>query len=367
MKEKLYISVICGGQSTEHEVSIQSARNVINSLDSNKYTGFVIYVDKTGAWYLIEDIPSFLKNDPAELIHKKNAQPITPVVGNQKDRPWQSLNDPWQRFPTDCIFPMIHGTSGEDGSLQGFLDLLGLPYVGSDAQSSAICMEKDVTKQLLRGANVPTLDWHTLYHSDDLNHTYSNLCEKFGNRMFVKAASLGSSVATLPVENSETFHKAVQTALRFDERVIVEPRVYGREIECSVLGNENPQASLPGEVIPHHEFYSYEAKYIDPNGATLKIPAELEPSVVKSIQKIAIQAFKATHCSGMARVDFFLLDNHQAVVNELNTIPGFTDRSMYPKMWEASGLTQKELVERLIELAFKRHEYQNSLIRQYQG
>ncbi len=364
MAEKLRISVLCGGQSTEHEVSIRSAKNIVAALDPNQYETSVVFIDHHGKWYLIEDKKNFLDSEPQILVSSHHAQPITIIFGDSA-KPWLSLNDSNRRHGVDCVFPVLHGTNGEDGSLQGLLDLLNLPYVGADAQSSAVCMEKDITKQLLRAAGVPVLDWHSVYPNDSLEGLYERLKVRFGPEMFVKAASLGSSVGVAPVKTDEEFRQAVKDAFLYDERVLVEPRVRGREIECSVLGNENPTASLPSEIVLHHDYYSYAAKYLDPKGATTVVPAQVSPDITKKIQEMAVNAFRAVHCSGMARVDFFLLNDKNLFVNELNTIPGFTSTSMYPKMWEVSGLSYRDLLSQLIDLALQRHHHLQQLIRRY--
>ena len=363
MAKRLCVSVLCGGQSTEHEVSVRSAKNIVSFLDANKYDVSVVFIDHEGKWYLFDKLRDFLDREPEDLL-SAGGVPITVALGDSA-RPWQSLNGEGRHYEVNCVFPIIHGTNGEDGSLQGLLDLLNLPYVGADAQSSAICMEKDITKRLLRAADIPVLDWQTLYPGDSLEGLYQKLLPRLGSEMFVKAASLGSSVGTMPVKTEREFQQAVKDLFRYDERVIVEPRVRGREIECSVLGNENPRASLPSEIVVYHDYYTYEAKYLDPAGARTVAPADLPSYLVKNIQKTAVDAFRAVHCAGMARVDFFLLNNEKLVVNELNTIPGFTSSSLYPKMWEVSGLPYRDLLDQLIELALQRHRYQQTLIRRY--
>lgn len=366
MSKKLHISVPCGGKSTEHEISIQSARNVVAALDPDKYVITVVFIDHNGKWYLIERMEDFLNREPGDLVRVGQAEPITVSFGDPK-HPWRSLNEEKRQYTVDCFFPMVHGTQGEDGALQGLFELLNLPYVGADVQSSAVCMEKDITKSLLKAAKVPVVDWLTVWPSDSVEGMYERLVDRWGTpELFVKAASLGSSVGTLPVKTESEFNAAIATVFRYDDRLIVEPWVRGREIECAVLGNGNPKAALPSEIVLHHDYYSYEAKYIDSNGATTIISAKLPESLIKRIQQIAIDAFKAVHCSGMARVDFFITNNDEVLVNEINTIPGFTNTSLYPKMWEASGLPCRKLLDQLIELALERYQDQQKLIRRYE-
>lgn len=365
MQKKLKISVICGGQSTEHEVSLQSAKNVVAALDKEQYDVTVIFITQSGAWYLLENWHDFLTLAPQHFIHHGQSKRITVALGNP-ERPWVSLDELGNAYPVDCVFPLVHGTNGEDGTLQGLFELLNLAYVGSDAQSSAICMEKDVTKNLLKAAGIAVAPAHVVYPRDELEGLYEQLCAKFGEMLFVKPTSLGSSVGTVPVNSAVSFQQAVKKVFAYDERALVEPRIYGREIECAVLGNENPKASIPGEIVLNSDYYSYEAKYLNPDSAKPVAPAELSEHLVKEIQLIAIRAFKAVHCAGMARIDFFLTADDKILVNEINTIPGFTNISMYPKMWTVSGLSYTQLLDELINLAMARHRYLQSLIRIYQ-
>ncbi|OGO91842.1 MAG: D-alanine--D-alanine ligase A [Coxiella sp. RIFCSPHIGHO2_12_FULL_44_14] len=364
MSEKLRLTILCGGQSTEHAVSISSAKNIVKALNPNKYIISVIYITHEGQWFLLDSTDHFIREEPSVLLAAGKGEPITVLLGENKAL-WQSRRDADRHYPVDCVFPMIHGTMGEDGALQGLLEFLSVPYVGADVQSSALCIEKDVTKRLLRQAGIPTPDWHTIYPNDAWDTLFPELSVRFGKTLFVKPASLGSSVCTVPVSNTAEFNAAVARAFMHDERVLIEPRIYGREVECAVLGNAHPKASLPGEIIVHRDYYSYEAKYLDPQGATLQVPAILPEDVTHTIQQIAIRAFKTLHCWGMARVDFFIEQNKTVLVNELNTVPGFTDISMYPMMWEASGLSYRDLLDQLIELAIERSQYRRALKKIY--
>lgn len=363
MIKKLNISIICGGRSTEHEISIQSARNVAVALDTNKYVISVVFIDQQGKWYLINTLEEFLNRDLEDLIGAGLALPITITLGEPEQQSWQFLNSD-RRHLVDCIFPMVHGTQGEDGALQGFFEILKLPYVGADVQSSAICMGKDITKSLLRTAGIPVVDWHTLHLSDIRKGLYQKLTDTWNTpALFVKAASLGSSVGIFLIKTENEFKEAVKMVFAYDNHLIIEPRILGREIECAVLGNENPKASLPGEIICHHDYYSYEAKYIDPDGATTLTSVDLPEIMINRIRQMAIDAFKTVHCSGMARVDFFISNKNELMINEINTIPGFTDISMYPQMWEATGLPCYDLLDQLIELALERYREEKKLIR----
>lgn len=264
----------------------------------------------------------------------------------------------------DVAFPVLHGPFGEDGSVQGLLKLANIPFVGASILGSAVGMDKDIMKRILRDAGIPIADFVS-FAKNQLNRVnYEEIVGKLRLPLFIKPANLGSSVGISKVENDSEFKEAVIKAFEYDRKIIVEESISGREIECAVLGNDDPIASVPGEVKSNNEahgFYSYDAKYVDENGAALEIPAELERKTTEEIKNMAIETFKALCCEGMARVDFFLKPNNEIIVNEINTIPGFTRISMYPKLWEASGKSYTELITDLIELATQRHEEEKKL------
>ena len=255
----------------------------------------------------------------------------------------------------DVVFPVLHGPYGEDGSVQGLLKTAGIPFAGPGVLAAAVGMDKDVMKRLLAGAGIPVADFRVA-HASGPRPAWDAIAGVLGSPVFVKPANLGSSVGIRKVAEPATLAEAVEGAFAYDSKVIIERAITGREIECAVLGNDDPIASVAGEVIPHHEFYSYEAKYLDEDGAELVIPADLEPSVSERVRAMALAAYRALCCDGMARVDFFLQDDGVLLVNELNTIPGFTRISMYPKLWEASGIAYAELIERLLKLGIERYE-----------
>jgi len=261
----------------------------------------------------------------------------------------------------DVVFPVLHGPFGEDGTVQGLLKLAQVPFVGAGVLGSAIGMDKDVMKRLLRDAKIPVAKFLVFDRASAYEIDFSRIKRVLGLPLFVKPANLGSSVGISKVSNRKQFARAVKEAFRYDNKILLEEFIRGREIECSVLGNEHPLASLPGEIITRHDFYSYDAKYIDEKGAQLMIPAKLPPRVVKKIQKMAIASFKVLCCEGMARVDFFLSPAGKIIVNEINTIPGFTKISMYPKLWEASGVSYRNLIDRLIRLAIGRFHQEKNL------
>lgn len=349
---KKQISVLCGGQSTEHEISILSARNVVKALDSNKYDVRVIYITRQGRWYLLDKKENFISDEPMRLIEQKRAQRLLLQPGEQ-GAPWALQAKPEVSILVDCVFPVLHGTLGEDGAPQGVLDMLNVPYVGSGVLGSAVCLAKHISKSLLRASDIPTVDWQLISFENQDAFSYVELAEQLGDILMVKPASLGSSVGISKVRDAMEFDKALEKAFLYENRVLVEQYIGGREIECSVLGNENPVASLPGEVVvaADHEFYSYEAKYLDPDAAKVITPANLPIETVQEIQNLSIRAYKVLECRGMARVDFFVTPEQEIYVNELNTIPGFTNISMYPKNWEASGVSYSELLDDLINLA----------------
>lgn len=350
--KKIRVGIIFGGRSAEHEVSLQSARNVYEALDKNKYEPILIGITKEGIWqfgvkeYLLSDSRSLQLNSINQK-HSVSKQ----LLPQQKDM-----------TRLDVIFPVLHGTYGEDGSIQGLLKLTSIPFVGSDVLGSAIGMDKDVMKRLLQQAGIPIVQYIVIKKNEIKDMHYAYLQRKLGSTLFVKPANLGSSVGVHKVTNETELTNALSDAFQYDNKILIEQGMHAREIECAVLGNDKPIASLPGEVIVHHEFYSYEAKYLDPDGADVVIPANVPTAIREKIQKLAIQTFQVLCCQGMSRVDFFLTEDNKVFVNEINTIPGFTSISMYPKMWKASGISYTELISKLVELAIERQK-QNMLLK----
>lgn len=346
--KKIRVGVIFGGKSAEHEVSIMSARSVLKALDKKKYEPILIGIDKKGLWYGRENSSLFLKSDMADLSDLKIIQHsrINGEVVNL----------------VDVVFPVLHGPYGENGSMQGLLKLLNVPFVGSSVLGSAVAMDKDVAKRLIREAGIPTQKF-LAFKKNDSKINFSKIIKELGLPFFVKPANLGSSIGISKVKSKKEFLPAVKNAFRYDNKILIEEYINGREIECSVLGNENPIASVPGEIITNsnHEFYSYEAKYLDENGAKLIIPAKLPKNIIREIRHLAVKTFKTFCCEGMARVDFFLDSNGKIFVNEVNTIPGFTNISMYPKLLEASGIPYFKLLDTLIQLAIERFKKEQLL------
>lgn len=350
--KRLRVGVLFGGRSGEHEVSLASAASVIRGLDPAKYEPVPIGITKEGQWRVglgaQKMLPEVLRSGQAVMMTADPTDgslvPLSGVGGGQR---------------LDVIFPVMHGTFGEDGTIQGLLDLAGLPFVGAGVLGSAIGMDKDVAKRLLQVAKIPVVPWVTVHrHEWEKNPKQIQRAveSKFKYPVFVKPATLGSSVGMTKVHSREELAPALNLASEFAMKILVEKAMIAREIEVSVLGNSDPKASIPGEIVPHREFYDYTAKYLE-DGTQLLIPAKLKAGQVKTIQRLAVSAFRVLELSGMARVDFFLekLSGGKLLLNEVNTIPGFTSISMYPKLWEASGIPFRELIDRLITLALEQH------------
>ncbi len=350
-KKRLRVGILFGGRSGEHEVSLASAASVIRGLDPDKYEAVPIGITKEGHWLVggaaQKMLPEVLKGGQRVMMTADPTDaaliPLDRSGGGQR---------------VDVVFPVMHGTYGEDGTIQGLLDLAGLPFVGAGVLGSAIGMDKDVAKRLLQVAKIPVVPWVAVQRADWERHpkeTQATLEKKFKYPMFVKPATLGSSVGMTKVHSRAELAPALNLAAEFAMKILVEKCIVGREIEVSVLGNHDPKASIPGEIVPHREFYDYAAKYLE-EGSQILIPAKLKPAQVKAIQNYAVEAFRDLELSGMARVDFFVEKKAGRIyLNEVNTIPGFTSISMYPKMWEASGIPFRQLIDKLIELALEMH------------
>jgi D-alanine-D-alanine ligase len=368
MKKKTKVIILCGGRSAEHEISLLSARNVLAALDRERFEPVVIGIDRAGRWHReSERTLAAATGDPRALALDAAAPTVGIEEGLAAAGPGQSLAALSAGGADDVVvFPVLHGTFGEDGTVQGLFELANTAYVGAGVLGSAIGMDKDVTKRLLRDAGIPIVDFEIVTAAGFARDPAGALAPAaaLGYPMFVKPANAGSSVGVSRVTHSDELADAVRAALAFDRKVLLERGVSAREIECSVLGNDEPEASIPAEILVHHPdgFYSYDAKYVDADGASFKIPADLPPSVTARVQQLAIETFEALELAGMARVDFFLArDSGALFVNEVNTIPGFTAASMYPKMWEASGVPREALVSRLIDLAIERRDARRAL------
>ncbi len=359
---KVKIGVLYGGRSGEHDVSLCSAASVIAALDGNKYDVIAIGIDRDGKWYVQEKPEIIPHYDFGKVLalNKRGKWLVNHFEQNNKLYLYDMENkgDP---VIVDIVFPVLHGTFGEDGTLQGLLELAMVPYVGADIIGSAVGIDKDVAKRLLREAGIPVVPSLTVNKQQWQENRAAIMEEavaKLGMPLFVKPVCTGSSVGVKKVKEKRHFPEAVDFALQFDLRAIIEKAVDCREIECAVLGSEAPAASILGEIIPRHEFYSYEAKYIDPNGAVPEIPARIAAPLADLIRQTAIKGYLALGCSSMARVDFFLdKKTDEFYLNEINTLPGFTSISMYPKLWEASGLSYGNLIDKLIVIKLSRWDF----------
>jgi D-alanine-D-alanine ligase len=340
MNERVRVAVIAGGRSSEHEISVASARSVIDALDSERYEVQTIEIGRDGRWEL---------NSGATLELGRPVAETLPVPS--RGSPPEALGQ------VDVVLPILHGPFGEDGTVQGLLELAGVPYVGAGVTASALCMDKDLFKSVCRDKGIPVTRSVTIRNGDRPSNPY-------GYPVFVKPARLGSSVGITKVEQEEELDEAVALARRHDEKVLVEEFVDGVEVECGVLGNREPIASVPGEIVAHGfsgvDWYDYSAKY-DEGGMDLIIPPRIPEEAARRVQEVSVDAFIASDCEGMARVDCFVTDDGEVLVNELNTIPGFTATSVYAKLFEASGVPYSELLDRLIELALERHERRGKL------
>jgi len=378
-KNRLRIGIIFGGRSGEHEVSLMSARSVLNALDPGRYDVIQIGITKDGAWLVGDNLLDMMDSGAMDdLSGQVTAAAILPdptssglyLIRSDKGELFEHMVD------LDVVFPVLHGTFGEDGTLQGMLEMADLAYVGAGVVGSAVGMDKGIFKDVMRANGIPVVEWLIVLRSDinkDIQSVMDEAEDLAPYPLFVKPANLGSSVGITICRSRGDLIEGLMEAARYDRRVLIERAVNAREIEISVLGNEHPQASIPGEVLPSREFYSYESKYVDGTSGLL-IPAPLTEKTAARVRELAIKAYEAIDCAGMARVDF-LLEKDDALVesgeglylNEANTIPGFTEISMYPKLWDASGLPYPDLVDRLIQLALERKSDRDTTERKFRG
>ena len=364
MGRKLRVGIIFGGRSGEHEVSVASAASVLEALDKSKYEVVPLGIDPEGRWLAGADPRRMIAGAPMQESGADEA-PVTAVT---------MTGDPTQRGlvprgteagaggpaePLDVVIPVLHGTYGEDGTLQGLLEMANIAYAGCGVLGSALGMDKEKAKLVFKAAGLPVVDWLTVRRHEserDVAAVMDSIEARFPYPVFVKPANMGSSVGVGKAHDRAELERALATALEFDRKAIVEPGVNARELECGVLGNDEPIASVVGEVVPSNEFYDYRAKYVD-NASRLYIPAQIPDEVAERVRRTAVAAFLALDLSGLARVDCFLdRDSGEFYLNEVNTMPGFTQISMYPKLWEASGVPYPELLDRMIQLGLERHE-----------
>ncbi len=358
--KKPVVMLLYGGKSAEHEASIQSAANIVSALPQ-KYDVCAVYISRDGDWLFVSDIDQVRRAKTTALLEKRGKGVfLRPKNGKACVIEAENYNT---LAEADIVFPALHGPNGEDGTVQGMLKLFGVPFVGAGVTGSAVGMDKDVMKRLLHEAGVPVPRYIVFTVESSSGIRYEDVRQIVGSPMFVKPANLGSSVGINRADDRNSFESAVATAFRYDLKIIIEEHIEGREIECSVLGSGiNVRASVPGEIVMQRGFYSYDAKYGHNDEAELIIPAELDPKTEERVQDLAVETFRVLCCDGMARVDLFIReDDGEVLVNEINTLPGFTNISMYPKLWDASGLPVPELVDRLIALGFERFRKEKGL------
>lgn len=355
MSKKQTVVILFGGKSVEHQISINSAKNVFEYIDKDKYEPILIGISQKGEWFLKKEVNGdFQANDSIQLI-----------LNAEKGGFYNSHTN--NTITPDLIFPVLHGTDGEDGSIQGLLRVINVPFVGTGVLGSAISMSKLYSKRLLETVGIPVSKYvsYEFHNKSDIH--FNDLQERLGLPFMAKAANLGSSVGVHKVKSEEDFHYAVKDVFNFDSTIIFEEFITGRELECAVIGNEAPEASLPGEVVVSkaYDFYTYEAKYLDPEAAKLEIPANVDEDISKKIQALSIKSYQALKCEDFARVDLFLKENGDIMINEINTIPGFTNSSMFPMMWKERGISFTNLITKLIEMALKRFERSQHISNQF--
>ena len=362
MSDSLRVGLLFGGRSPEHDVSVLSARNVARALEEAGHAVVPVRIDRAGRW-TVEDVGDGLPDtDDAGGPDPGGAgRPLLLAAEVPGRLLAQNADGTLEPVAVDVVFPVLHGVNGEDGRVQGLLRTLGLPFVGPDVLGSAVCMDKDVAKRLLQAAGVPVAAWATV-RAGRPGPGYGDLAERLGTPLFVKPANSGSSVGVTKVEAEGDLRPALDAAFRYDRTVLVEEAVVGREVEVAVLGNGEPRASAPGEIVSTSTFYDYDAKYLDADAARMEVPADLPADVADRVRALAVEAYVALGCEGLARVDFFVADDGRVLVNEVNTIPGFTARSMYPVMWEHTGLPAPALADTLVRLALERHRRDGAIV-----
>lgn len=352
------LAILYGGVSAEHEISLRSAKNVFDDLDRSRFNPVLIKISKDGRW--LTDINMAIEMSFSEIIDFESFEPSDEVLlFPGSEFPFVLRDRTEHKLAVDVVFPVLHGPNGEDGTIQGLLKLLGIPYVGSSLLGSAIGMDKEVMKRLLSHAGIAIGDYVSARNG--FIPDFEEVKSRLGLPVFIKPANMGSSVGISKVWNETQYYPAIEMAYNYDFKIVIEAYIEGKEIECAVMGNENPEASVTGEIRAKKEFYDYEAKYLDDHGFEIIIPSGLDYETEKLIRKIAVKAYQVLECEGLGRVDFFLAKDNEIIVNEINTIPGFTSISMYPMLWRESGLSYTDQISSLINLAISRFERERSL------
>ena len=357
MANKKKVAILYGGRSVEHGVSVNSARNIFEYIDKNTFEPLPVGIGKSGKWYLTEGVTRDIEQGkPLGLVLDPQSPAFT-VLSTQ------------ERLQADVIFPVLHGTEGEAGSIQGLVKAMDLPMVGTGVLGSSVSMDKIIAKYLLKAAGLPVTKFLTYRYSDLPKIKFSEIEKKLGLPFMIKASSLGSSVGVSKVKTKKDFKPALEEAFRYGDGVIMEEFIAGREIECAILGNTPAEASLPGEIVisKKYDFYTFDAKYVDPEAVTIEVPAKLDRKSVKMIREVSVKAFEALRCEDFARVDLFLTKKGKVYINEINTIPGFTNSSMYPMMWKERGTGFTELITKLLDLALERYDRGKRIERDFQS
>lgn len=357
MSKKIKVAILYGGRSVEHGVSVNSARNIFEYIDKKKFEPVPIGISLTGKWYLTQGVDKNVKKGEALSLTLDPENAGFTIISSGK------------KIKVDIIFPVLHGTDGEDGSIQGMIKAMDIPMVGTGVLGSSMAMNKIVAKRLLKEAGLPVTEFLAFRYDEKDKLSFNAIAKKLGTPFMVKSASLGSSVGVSKVNSKKDFAKAVEDAFRYDHEMIVEQYVSGREIECAVLGNYPPEASYPGEVVisKNYEFYTFDAKYVDPDAVRIDVPAKLSKPVAEKIRKASVKAFEALHCEDFSRIDLFLDKKGNIYVNEINSIPGFTNSSMFPVMWQERGVSFPDLITRLLGLAQERYDRGNRIERGFQS
>ena len=345
------IAIVFGGKSPEHEISVRSAKNVIKAIDKTKYQLTYIGIDRQGQWRLVDfaTIGKYVPETGVELAFMPGS--TDPIIRMDTHMPLANI---------DLLYLVLHGPNGEDGTVQGMIRLLDLPFIGPDVLGSSAAMDKAVTKSLLREAGIGVAPGTVVYITEKSELDYQVITQQYGSPLFIKPANMGSSVGVHKVKNAQDFAKAIKDAFQYDNKVLIESMIYGREVECAVMGNAFPKASTIGEIITPEE-YSFEAKYVSQTEAQVIIPAIMAENTKEALREVAIRAYQVVGCEVLTRVDMFLTEEGDIYVNELNTLPGFTSISMFPQLWEQAGISFTKLVDQLIDYAFERHEKRRQL------
>jgi D-alanine-D-alanine ligase len=357
MSKKKKVAILYGGRSVEHAVSVNSARNIFEYLDKEQFEPIPMGISKSGQWFLTKGVSKDIEQGKALGLMLDPSSPGFILLSSG------------DRFKVDIIFPVLHGTDGEDGSIQGLIKAMDLPMVGTSVLGSSIAMNKIVAKQLMRQAGLPVTNFLTFrYHEKD-KISFASISKKLGLPFMVKSASLGSSVGVTKVKNKADFKKAVEEAFKYDDEMLAEEFVTGREIECAILGNNPPEASYPGEIeiSKDYEFYTFDAKYVDPKAVQIHVPAKLSAPIAEKIRNASVKAYEALHCKDFSRIDLFLDKKGKIYINEINTIPGFTNSSMYPMMWKERGISFSDLITKLLNLAVERYDRGKRIERDFQS